>query len=92
MYYNLDNHSIFKRIDRYEHKIKLIILFSISTFYNFFEIISNIVLLSRGPNKDDYKEKEYLFPACFSLLNILVIFILSTFTIMKLKIRSYVFY
>ena len=92
MYYNLDNHSIFKRIDRYEHKIILIILFSISTFYNFYEIITNIVLLGREPNKDHYNKNEYMFSACASLLNILVIFTLSTFTIMKLKIRSYVFY
>ena len=92
MYYDLDKHSIFKRIDRYEHKIILIILFSISTFYNFYEIITNIVLLGRKRNKDHYNKNEYIFSACTSLLNILVIFILSTFTIMKLKIRSYVFY
>lgn len=83
---------MFKRIDRYEHKIILIILFSISTFYNFFEIISNIVLLYREPQKADINQKEYVFAASASLLNILVIFTLSTFTIMKLKIRSYVFY
>jgi len=83
---------LFKRIDRYEHKIILIILFSISTFYNFFEIISNIVLLCREPNKALNNQKESVIAACASLLNILVIFTLSTFTIMKLKIRSYVFY
>ena len=39
LYYSLDNHNIFKRVDRFRQKIKLIIIFFILVFFNLFEVI-----------------------------------------------------
>lgn len=93
IYYSLDNHNIFKRADRYQYKIILIIMFAILVIYNLFEIIYNIITLTvLKKSSEDFPGELRLLTALFSLINILVILILSSITVTKLKIQSYVFY
>jgi hypothetical protein len=46
IYYSLDGHNFFKRRDRFENKIVLIICFAYLSLYNVFEIIEGFVLLA----------------------------------------------
>jgi len=45
IYYSLDGHNIFKRVDRYRHKLYLIIAFSFLILLNIHELVFNLVHL-----------------------------------------------
>lgn len=88
----MDNHNIFKRTDRYKHKIMLSIIFGLLVIFNIFEIVYNIILLTNKKKSDDFSDNQRLITSFMSLFNLLIILILSTLTTTKLKIRSTVFY
>ena len=92
LYYSLDNHNIFKRVDRFRHKIKLIIMFILLVSFNLFEVIFNILSLTFKHKKDEFSDPKRFFTTFVSLLNILVTLILSTITTTKLKIGTTIFY
>ena len=92
LYYGLDNHNVFKRIDRYKHKIALIILFSSLVIFNSFEIIFHIIMLQKRKKSEEYIKSERIATSVVSLVNILISLILSTITMIKLKIKSSIFY
>ena len=92
LYYGLDNHNAFKRIDRYKHKIALIILFSSLVIFNSFEIIFHIIMLQKRKKSEEYIKSERIATSVVSLVNILISLILSTITMIKLKIKSSIFY
>ena len=93
LYYGLDNHNIFKRADRYKYKIWIGIIFLLLCASNLFEIIFNIIMLTAVRRKsEDFSFFDRLVTAFISLANILITLILSSITITKLKIQSYVFY
>ena len=63
IYYSIDGQNIFKRVDRYRHKLLLIIIFSFLTFINFHEIVFNSIHLYKkidpdNPDKDINKESN----------------------------------
>lgn len=88
----MDNHNIFKRVDRYNKKIILIILFSILVVFNLFEIIFNIIMLKIKKKSEDFTTIERLLTSAVSIINITVTLILSSLTIIKMKIKSSIFY
>ena len=92
LYYGLDNHNIFKRIDRYKHKRTLITLFLLLVIFNSFEIIFHIVMFYDKKKSEEYSTLERVSTSFVSLLNILISLILSTLTMIKLKIKSSIFY
>lgn len=92
IYYDLDNHNIFKRTDRYRFKKFLIIIFTILVCFNLFEIIFNIVGLIHKKKSESYTEVERMITSIISLINILVTLVLSSFTVIKMKIKSSIFY
>ena len=93
LYYGLDNHNIFKRADRYKYKKWFVFIFLLLVAFNLFEFIFNIIMLSAVRRKsEDFSIFDRLITAFISLANILVTLILSSITITKLKIQSYVFY
>ena len=92
IYYDLDNHNIFKRTDRYRFKVLYIILFSLLVIFNIFEIIFNIVMLNMDKKSEDYTNSERIITSFISILNILVTLILSSFSIIKMKISSSIYY
>lgn len=93
LYYGLDHHNIFKRADRYKNKIVLIIMFGILVIFNLFEIIFYTIMLAFMKKKTgDFEDTDRLITAIISLINVFVTFILSSITITKRKIQSYVFY
>ena len=73
IYYSLDNRNIFKRVDRYQQKIKLIILFCLLIVFNIFELIFNIVMLTifRRPS-DTFSENQRIATSFISLLYIAI--------------------
>ena len=94
LYYGLDNHNhnLFKRIDRYRKKRVLIILFSLLVIFNSFEIIFHIVMLHVKKKSEDYNTRDRWATSLVSLINIFISLILSTITMIKLKIKSSIFY
>lgn len=93
IYYSLDKKNIFKRADRYEPKIKLIILFGILVTFHLFELIFNILMLTYIKKASDkFDSWERISTSFVSILNILVTLTLSTITMTKLRIQSYIFY
>ena len=100
IYFGLDKKNIFKRIDRYENKIILIIVFAILSIGNLHEIIFNIVHITKkidpdDPDKDPNKKKFYrwnLFSEYFCDFYIGIILFLSGITFSKLKIETKIYY
>ena len=94
LYYSLDNHNIFKRVDRYKslYILKIFLFFYLVAF-NSFEIIFNIVLFffSRKPSTD-YTKGERIVTLVFNMANIIVIQILASITVLKLKINTSIYY
>ena len=89
----MDGHNIFKRIDRYKNKIALIILFLILTLFNLFEIVLNILLMTIWKKKTDEIELEpRVITSIITLFHLFAILFLSSITIVKLKIQSYIYY
>ena len=96
LYYNLDNekHNIFKRIDRYEKKPILIILFIILTLYNVLEITfsSYLLFIFKKEPYDSYPSLTKFLTGILCVINVLAMLVLSSITLIKLQIKSFVFY
>ena len=98
IYYNGDKKQIFKRVDRYESKIYLIIIFTILIAYNIIEIIYNITFLTvfkdvkidTDLNKNLVRIKITM--EVLAIINLITIIILSILTFTKLKIASLIYY
>lgn len=89
----MDNHNIFKRVDRYKKKTFLIVIFSFLSAFNLFEIIFNLLFLCVIEKKsENFSPGERIITSLVSIFNILLILLLSSVTIFKLKIRSSIFY
>ena len=93
LYYSLDGHNIFKRVFRYYNKKLIFPFFIYATFFNAFEIIFNIVLLAaiRRPS-NDYKPFERTLTLLLNMIYLLFTHFLATFTVVKLKIQTYIYY
>ena len=95
IYYSLDNDSknIYKRMDRYYFKIRLTILFSILVAFNLFEIVVSLLLLTvLKSTYKDFDNSHRIFSPFVSISNILATLLLTSMTINKLKIQTYIFY
>ena len=92
IYYDLDNHNIFKRKDRFRFKKLLIAIFLFLVVFNIFEIIFNIIRLSDPQKSEDFDKGIRLITSFISLSSILVTLILSSSIIIKMKIESSIFY
>lgn len=87
-------HNIFKRVDRYKPKKKLIIIFSILSFYNLFEIFYYLYFLfiDKITHSDQLSTFVKFITELLSIINLGAIICLSWLTFTKLKIESMVFY
>ena len=92
IYYDLDNHNIFKRKDRFRFKKILITIFLFLVVFNIFEIIYNIISLSYKKKSEEFGKYLRLITSFISLSNILVTLILSSSIVIKMKIESSIFY
>ena len=92
IYYSLDGHNIFKRRHRYRYKIFLIICYGYLTFFNIADFIINIYLLATKPDYEKYDPVNRGLTLSLNMLNIFVILILTTFTVVKLRIKTYIYY
>lgn len=92
IYYGADGYNFFKRKDRYRFRIFLIICFSFFTVYNAFEFCDSIYLITNKKSSDKYDNSNRLTTLSINMINIFFILILTTVTIIKLKIQTYVYY
>ena len=93
LYYSLDGHNFFKRVDRYFNKKLIFPFFIYATFFNLFEIVLNIILLTylrKQPN--EYSKAERISTFLLNMIYIIFIHFMATFTIIKLKIQTYIYY
>lgn len=91
-YYSLDDHNIFKREDRYERKIFLLIIFIILTLYNIAEIIISIYLLVAKPDLNQDKLGRRIGTMFINMINIFCILLLTTSSSVKSKIKTIIYY
>lgn len=93
LYYSLDGHNIFKRVYRYYNKKLIFPFFIYATFFNLFEIIFNIILLvAIRRQSNDYDSFQRGLTLALNMIYILFIHFLATFTVVKLKIQTYIYY
>ena len=92
LYYSLDGHNIFKRVFRYNKKL-IFPFFIYATFFNAFEIIFNIILLvAIRKQSNDYTPFQRGLTLVLNMIYLLFIHVLATFTVVKLKIQTYIYY
>lgn len=92
IYYGADGYNFFKRKDRYRFRVFLIICFSFFTVYNAFEFGDSIYLFTAKQSSDSFDDSNRIATLSINMINILFILILTTVTIIKLKIQTYVYY
>ena len=93
IYYDLDGHNIFKRIDRYNNKkIIFIVSFAYLTGFNIFEIIDSFYLYIGQHDSDTFNTANRITTLTLNMLYITFILILTTFTIIKMKIKTCIYY
>jgi hypothetical protein len=100
LYYGLDKKNIFKRIDRFEKKKVLIVIFTILCIGNLHEIIFNIVHLAKDidpddPDKGTEKKTFYnwnIFSEFFCDVYIGTLLVLCWITFTKLKIDTKIYF
>ena len=93
IYYSLDNHNIFKRHDRYYYKKTLMASFAFLCAYNISEIILNIVILFvYDKSSANYEYYQRILPLMLNMIHIIVIQFLASITVVKLKIKTYIYY
>ena len=101
IYYDLDGQNIFKRVDRYRHRIFLIIVFTFLILVNLHEILFNIIHLFkkinpdypyRGNNDNQLFFRWNIYSQYIFNLYIIVIHLLSIYTFCKLRIDTKIYY
>ncbi len=93
LYYSLDGHNFFKRVDRYYNKKLIFPFFIYTTLFNLFEIILNIILLTCiRKQSNEYNTFQRIFTFSLNMIYIIFIHFMATFTITKLKIQTYIYY
>ena len=92
IYFSLDGHNFFKRKDRYKHRIFLLICFGYFVFYNIFEIIENMVRLAEKTNPANHDNKRRITTLIINMINIIFILLLTTYTVVKLRVFTVIYY
>ena len=92
IYYSLDDHNIFKRIDRYHHRILLLIIFCLLSGLNLFEIGFNIYFFIDKRNSDQFDKKLRIATIFPNIIYIFLIQILATFLVVKRKVETLIYY
>jgi len=91
-YYSSDGYNFFKRKDRYKGKIFLIVCFAYLSIYNIFEIIENMCRLAAKINSSNYENARRIGTLIPNMGNIIVILLLTTYTVVKRTIHTVVYY
>ena len=73
LYYSLDSHNIFKRIDRYYLRKRFIALFSIMSLFNISEIILSISFLFVQKESENYDTYQRIMTLFSNMIYILLI-------------------
>lgn len=92
LYYSLDSHNIFKRIDRYYLRKRFIALFSIMSLFNISEIILSISFLFVQKESENYDTYQRIMTLFSNMIYILLIQLMSYFTVSKTDINTYIYY
>ena len=92
IYYNLDDHNLFKRIDRYYHNRILLITFSMLSALNLFEIVFNIYFFIDKKNSDQFNKELRIATIFPNIIYIFLIQFLATFLVVKKKVETSIYY
>ena len=93
-YFSLDEHNLFKRIDRYKWKYFYfpVILFGLMTIFNLSEIILNINFFIIRLESEDYDNWTRIVTLMSNMIYISLIQIMASLTIPKFEIRTIIYY
>ena len=92
IYYSLDGHNFFKRKYRFKHKIFLIICFGYFSLFNLFEFIEGFTLLALKRPSNNFHNFNRIATLTINMVNLGFILILTTYTVVKLKVQTIIYY
>jgi len=92
IYYSLDGHNFFKRKYRFKHKIFLIICFGYFSLFNLFEFIEGFTLLALKRPSNNFNNFNRIATLTINMVNLGFILILTTYTVVKLKVQTIIYY
>ena len=92
IYYSLDGHNFFKRKYRFQHKIFLIICFGYFSLFNLFEFIEGFTLLALKRASNNFNNINRIGTLIVNMINLGFILILTTYTVVKLKVQTIIYY
>jgi len=92
IYFSLDGHNFFKRKYRFEHKVFLIICFGGFSLFNLFEFIDAFVLLAIKKKSNEFSVPNRNATLALNMINLGFILVLTTYTVVKLKVHTIIYY
>ena len=92
IYYDLDGHNIFKREHRYQNKKRLLIMFSALVIYNTIDLGINIYLMFVKKDLNQDSDLNRILTLFLNMINIMVVLVLTTYTNVKSKIQTTIYY
>ena len=92
IYFSLDGHNFFKRKYRFEHKVFLIICFGGFSLFNLYEVIEGFVFLAIKKKSDEFSVPKRNATLALNMINLGLILVLTTYTVVKLKVQTIIYY
>ena len=92
IYYSLDGHNFFKRKYRFKHKAFLIICFGYFSLFNLFEFIESFTQIGLKTPSNNFNNFNRIATLTINMINLGFILILTTYTVVKLKVQTIIYY
>ena len=92
IYYSLDGHNFFKRKYRFKHKAFLIICFGYFSLFNLFEFIESFTQIGLKTPSNNFNNFNRIATLTINMVNLGFILILTTYTVVKLKVQTIIYY
>lgn len=92
IYFSLDGHNFFKRKYRFRHKVFLIICFAYFSLFNLFEFIEGFTMFALKKKSDEFGTGNRNATLILNMVNLGFILVLTTYTVVKLKVHTIIYY
>ena len=92
LYYSDNGKSIYKRFNRYFYKKTLLVLFGLLIILNIIEIIVHIVMYNNLKKPEQYDDDLRRASLLISFFNFFGTLALSSRTVFKFDVRTYIYY
>ena len=89
---SLDGRNFFKRKYRFKHKAFLIICFGCFSLFNLFEFIESFTQIGLKTPSNNFNNFNRIATLTINMVNLGFILILTTYTVVKLKVQTIIYY